>query len=40
MDEQVDIIDENGNVLRQALKTDAHKHGWLPDNYTYRWSDM
>lgn len=28
MDEQVDIIDENGNVLHQALKTDAHKHGW------------
>jgi 8-oxo-dGTP pyrophosphatase MutT (NUDIX family) len=28
MDEQVDIIDENGNILRQALKTDAHKHGW------------
>lgn len=27
--EQVDIIDEAGQILRQALKTDAHKHGWL-----------
>jgi len=30
MDEElVDIIDENGKVLRQELKTEAHKHGWL-----------
>lgn len=28
MDEQVDIIDEAGKVLRSALKTEAHKHGW------------
>lgn len=28
MDEEVDIIDENGKIVRQALKTDAHKHGW------------
>lgn len=27
--EVVDIVDEQGNVLRQALKTEAHKHGWL-----------
>lgn len=27
--EQVDILDEYGNVLRQALKTEAHQHGWL-----------
>lgn len=25
----VDIIDENGNILRQVLKVKAHKHGWL-----------
>ena len=29
MDEKVDIIDKNGQILRQALKVDAHKHGWL-----------
>jgi len=30
MDEElVDIIDENGKILRQELKTEAHKHGWL-----------
>ncbi len=28
-DERVDIVDEKGAVLRQALKTEAHKHGWL-----------
>jgi 8-oxo-dGTP pyrophosphatase MutT (NUDIX family) len=28
-DEVVDIVDETGKVLRQELKTDAHKHGWL-----------
>lgn len=27
--ELVDIVDEAGNVLRQELKTEAHKHGWL-----------
>ena len=30
MDEElVDILGDNGNVLRQELKTEAHKHGWL-----------
>lgn len=30
MDEEiVDIIDQNGNVLRQAPKTEAHRRGWL-----------
>ena len=28
-DELVDIIDEQGNVLRQAMKSEAHAHGWL-----------
>lgn len=28
-DELVDIIHENGRVKRQALKSEAHKHGWL-----------
>ncbi|MDB5182597.1 MAG: hypothetical protein JWO47_381 [Candidatus Saccharibacteria bacterium] len=28
-DEVVDIVDESGKVLRQELKVDAHKHGWL-----------
>jgi 8-oxo-dGTP pyrophosphatase MutT (NUDIX family) len=28
-DEIVDIVDETGHVLRQALKIEAHKHGWL-----------
>ena len=28
-DELLDILDENHNVLRQALKTEAHKQGWL-----------
>lgn len=29
MDEElVDIIDDNETVLRQELKTEAHKHGW------------
>jgi len=28
-DEMVDIVDESGKVLRQVLKTEAHKHGWL-----------
>jgi 8-oxo-dGTP pyrophosphatase MutT (NUDIX family) len=29
MDEEtVDIIDEQGQVVKQALKTEAHKHGW------------
>lgn len=27
-DERVDIVDESGNVVRVALKTDAHKRGW------------
>ena len=27
--EIVDIIDDAGKVLRQAAKTEAHKHGWL-----------
>lgn len=27
--EVVDIVDEQGLVLRSALKTDAHVHGWL-----------
>ena len=27
--EIVDIVDEAGQVLRQALKTDAHRNGWL-----------
>jgi 8-oxo-dGTP pyrophosphatase MutT (NUDIX family) len=27
--EVVDVIDEAGVVLRQVLKTEAHKHGWL-----------
>jgi 8-oxo-dGTP pyrophosphatase MutT (NUDIX family) len=27
--EIVDIIDDSGKVLRQELKTEAHKHGWL-----------
>lgn len=27
--EVVDIVDEQGNVLRQVLKTEAHQHGWL-----------
>lgn len=27
--EMVDIVDEQGVVLRQALKTEAHMHGWL-----------
>ena len=25
----VDVVDVQGMVLRQVLKTDAHKHGWL-----------
>ena len=29
MDEQVDIIDETGNVLKQTPKAEAHKHGEL-----------
>lgn len=30
MDEElIDVIDETGEVLRQELKTEAHKHGWL-----------
>lgn len=29
MNEQVDVIDESGKVLKQALKTEAHTHGWL-----------
>ena len=29
MDELLDIIDESGNVLRQATKKEAHEHGWL-----------
>jgi 8-oxo-dGTP pyrophosphatase MutT (NUDIX family) len=28
-DELIDIVDEAGKVLRQALKSEAHKHGWL-----------
>lgn len=28
-DERVDIIDVQGAVFRQALKTDAHRYGWL-----------
>lgn len=29
MDEElVDIVDDSGNVIRQELKVDAHKHGW------------
>ena len=27
--EIVDIVDESGYILRQELKVDAHKHGWL-----------
>lgn len=27
--EIVDIVDNDGRVLRQELKTDAHKNGWL-----------
>jgi 8-oxo-dGTP pyrophosphatase MutT (NUDIX family) len=27
--EVVDIITEDGTVLRQVLKTEAHRHGWL-----------
>ena len=27
--EIVEIVDETGNAIRQALKTDAHQHGWL-----------
>lgn len=27
--ELVDIITEQGTAVRQELKTDAHKHGWL-----------
>jgi 8-oxo-dGTP pyrophosphatase MutT (NUDIX family) len=29
MDEIIDIVDEDGKVLRQAPKAEAHKHGWL-----------
>ena len=30
MDEEiVDIIDEAGQILHQAAKSEAHKHGWL-----------
>ncbi len=28
-DEIVDIVDEQGQVLRRASKHDAHRHGWL-----------
>ncbi len=28
-DELVDIVDEKGVVLRQAMKSEAHEHGWL-----------
>jgi len=28
-DELIDIVDESGRVLRQAMKTEAHRHGWL-----------
>jgi 8-oxo-dGTP pyrophosphatase MutT (NUDIX family) len=28
-EEQVDIVDNSGSVLRTELKTEAHKHGWL-----------
>ncbi len=28
-EEVVDIVDEAGNVLHQATKTEAHQHGWL-----------
>lgn len=28
-DEIVDIIGENGQITNQALKTEAHKYGWL-----------
>src|SRR5689334_6410728 len=28
-EEIVDIVNEDGTVLRQAAKTEAHKHGWL-----------
>jgi 8-oxo-dGTP pyrophosphatase MutT (NUDIX family) len=27
--ENIDIVGERGQVLRQALKSDAHKNGWL-----------
>jgi hypothetical protein len=27
--EVVDIVDEMGRVLRQELKTEAHRQGWL-----------
>lgn len=29
VEEVVDIIDERGDVLRQAAKSEAHEHGWL-----------
>jgi isopentenyl-diphosphate delta-isomerase len=28
-DELIEIIDEQGKVLRQAMKSEAHAHGWL-----------
>lgn len=28
-EEIVDIVNESGTILRQAPKTEAHKHGWL-----------
>jgi isopentenyl-diphosphate delta-isomerase len=28
-DELVDIVDESGKFVRTALKSEAHKHGWL-----------
>jgi 8-oxo-dGTP pyrophosphatase MutT (NUDIX family) len=29
MDEMVNIVDEQGRPLREALKSEAHAHGWL-----------
>lgn len=28
-DELIGIIDEKGHVIKQAMKTEAHKHGWM-----------
>lgn len=29
IEEFVDILNENGQVVRQAAKSEAHRHGWL-----------
>jgi isopentenyldiphosphate isomerase len=28
-EEIIDIVNKNGEVLRQAAKSEAHQHGWL-----------